>query len=103
LGADGAFCDDWAWVSGWFDWHTHGCDGEQENHIMSAARIVGIALLAAAAVLLLFGLQATNTFGEKIVEGVTGKYTQNTMAYLIAGAVAAAAGLGLTVFAPKKA
>lgn len=68
---------------------------------MTISRIVGIVLLAAAAVLLFFGIQATGTFGEKVVEGVTGKYTHNTMVYIVSGVCAAAAGLALVVFKGK--
>ena len=69
---------------------------------MVASRILGIILLIAAAVLLGFGINATHSFGEKVVEGFTGKYTDNTMLYIIGGAVAAAAGAALTFFGFRK-
>lgn len=65
---------------------------------MNMKRILGIVLLIVGAVLLYFGLQSTDSFGEKIVEGVTGRYSDGTMGYLIGGAVSAAIGLGLLVF-----
>lgn len=60
-------------------------------------RIAGIILLVLAAVLLFFGINATSSVGERIVEGVTGKYTRDTMIYIITGALAAGAGLGMTI------
>jgi hypothetical protein len=69
---------------------------------MMTSRFVGIILLIAAAVLLGFGINATHAFGEKVVEGFTGKYTDNTMLYLISGAVCAAAGAALTFFGFRK-
>ena len=65
-------------------------------------KIAGIVLLAAGGVLLFFGLQSTDSVSEKLVEGVTGRYSQGTMRYLIAGAVAGAAGLGLLLFGGRK-
>lgn len=65
---------------------------------MNMKRGLGIALLIVGAVLLYFGLQSTDSFGEKIVEGVTGRYSDGTMGYLIGGAVSTAIGLGLLVF-----
>lgn len=65
---------------------------------MNMKRIIGVALLIVGAVLLYFGLQSTDSFGEKIVEGVTGRYSDGTMGYIIGGAVSAALGLALLVF-----
>jgi len=69
---------------------------------MNMKRGLGLALLVIGGVLVYFGLQSTDSFGEKIVEGVTGRYSDGTMGYLIGGAVAAAAGLGLLVFGKGK-
>lgn len=69
---------------------------------MNMKRGLGIALLIVGAVLLYFGLQSTDSFGEKIVEGVTGRYSDGTMGYIIGGAVSAAIGLGLLVFGKGK-
>jgi hypothetical protein len=52
-------------------------------------------------VLLYFGFNATETFGEKLVEGVTGKYSDHTMRYLVGGAGTAAVGLLLTLFGKR--
>lgn len=68
---------------------------------MNGGKILGIVLLVAGAILLYFGITATDSVGEQLVEGVTGRYTDNTMWYLIGGGVAAAAGLGLLLFGRK--
>ena len=69
---------------------------------MVASRILGIILLLAGAVLLGLGVNATHAFGEKVVEGFTGKYSDNTMLYIISGTVCAAAGAALTFFGFRK-
>ncbi len=68
---------------------------------MSGAKILGIVLIVVGAILLYFGINATESVGEQVVEGVTGRYTDNTMWYLIGGGVAAAAGIGLLLFGKK--
>lgn len=68
---------------------------------MNGSRILGLVLLVAGAICLYFGLQATDSVGEQVVEGVTGRYTDDTMWYLIGGAVAGVAGLGLLLFGKK--
>ena len=69
---------------------------------MNMKRVLGFALLIVGALLLWFGLQSTDSLGEKIVEGVTGRYTDSTMAYLICGSFAGIAGLGLLTFGGKR-
>lgn len=69
---------------------------------MNMKRGLGLVLLIIGAVLLFFGLQSTDSFGEKIVEGVTGRYSDGTMGYIIGGAVSGALGLALLVFGGKK-
>lgn len=68
---------------------------------MSGARILGLILLVAGAILLYFGFQATESIGEEVVEGVTGRYSDETMWYLVGGGVAAVAGLALMLFGRK--
>ncbi|MCW8926868.1 MAG: DUF3185 family protein [Xanthomonadales bacterium] len=60
---------------------------------MSTSRLVGIGLLALGAILLYFGFNATDSAMEEIGEAFTGRYSDETMMYLIGGGVAAAAGL----------
>ena len=65
---------------------------------MNAKNVLGFVLLIVGAILLFFGVQSTGAFGEKIVHGVTGRYIDNTMAYLIGGGVSAVLGLALLIF-----
>jgi hypothetical protein len=58
-------------------------------------RVVGIVLLVVGAVLLYFGLQATDAPLEQVRESVTGDYSDQTMLYLIGGAAAAVGGIAL--------
>lgn len=60
---------------------------------MKNTKIIGIALLVVGAILLYFGINATDAPAEQVGEALTGKYSDNTMMYLIGGGVAAAAGL----------
>lgn len=69
---------------------------------MNMKRGVGLALLVIGAVLVYFGLQSTESLSERVVEGVTGRYSDGTMTYLIGGAAAAAVGLALLVFGKSR-
>lgn len=60
---------------------------------MNNSRLIGIGLLALGAILLYFGFNATESAVEEIGEAFTGRYSDETMAYLIGGGVAAVAGL----------
>lgn len=62
---------------------------------MSNSKLIGIVLLALGAVLLYFGFNSTNSAVEEIGEAITGRYSDETMMYLIGGGVAAVAGLFL--------
>lgn len=62
---------------------------------MSGMKIVGVVLLVLGAILLYFGFNATDSIGEQVVEGVTGRYTDQTMWYLIGGGIAGVLGLVL--------
>lgn len=64
---------------------------------MSPSRILGVVLLVVGVILLYFGLRATDSLGESISEGLTGKYSDETTWYLVGGAAAAITG-GLLVF-----
>lgn len=68
---------------------------------MAASKLVGLVLIVLGAILLYFGFTATDSIGEQVVEGVTGRYTDQTMWYLIGGGVSAVAGLALLVFGRK--
>ena len=63
-----------------------------------SARILGIVLLVVGALLLAFGFNATDSVSDSISEGVTGRYTDKTMWYLIGGAALAIGGAALAFF-----
>ena len=69
---------------------------------MANKKIVGLVLLAVGAVLLYFGFQATDAPLEEARETLTGDYSDQTMLYLIGGAAAAVAGLGLLALGGKR-
>jgi hypothetical protein len=60
---------------------------------MAHSKILGFALFVIGAIALYFGLNATNAPMEEVTEAFTGKYSDQTMLYLIGGAVAGIAGL----------
>jgi len=64
---------------------------------MNTSKLIGIGLLVLGGILLYFGFNAMNSTGEEISEAFTGKYSDETMMYLIGGGVAAVAGLFMTV------
>jgi hypothetical protein len=65
---------------------------------MGSVRVFGLVLLAIGIVLLIFGYNASQSVGERIVEGVTGHFTNQTMWYLIGGVAAVVGGLGLSIW-----
>lgn len=69
---------------------------------MSPVRIVGIVLLVVGVILLYMGFNATESIADQVSETVTGRYTENTTLYLIAGAAAAVGGLLLAVLGRGK-
>lgn len=64
---------------------------------MSQKAILGIALLVVGLILLYFGYNASESITEGVTEAVTGKYSDETMYYLIGGAVASIVGLVLLI------
>lgn len=65
---------------------------------MSTSRIAGIVALAIGVVLLIFAYQASNTAVEELSNTLTGRYTDQTMWYLILGIAATAGGGALLIF-----
>ncbi len=65
---------------------------------MSSNKILGLVLLIVGIVLLVFGLNATDSVADTVSEGFTGKYTDETMWYIIGGIVAAIAGGSMFLF-----
>jgi hypothetical protein len=62
---------------------------------MSTNKIIGLVLLILGAVLVFFGLNAADAPLEEASEALTGRYSDETMYYLIGGAVAAVLGIVL--------
>lgn len=65
---------------------------------MAGSKLVGVVLLVVGIALLYFGYQSTQSIGNQLAETVTGRFTDETMWYLIGGAAAAAAGAFMTFF-----
>lgn len=65
---------------------------------MALPRIIGIVLLVVGIILLFFGWNASQSLGDQVAETFTGRFTDETMWYLIGGAAAAAVGAFLLVF-----
>jgi len=63
---------------------------------MNIFRVIGTTLLIVGGVLLVFGIAATQKTGEQVVGKVTGRYTEQTMWYIIGGIALIAGGFGLT-------
>jgi len=60
---------------------------------VSGKRLIGIALLVIGVILLVVGYNATQAPVEELTESFTGRFSDETMVYLIGGAVAAVVGL----------
>ncbi len=59
-------------------------------------RVIGYVLLAVGVVLLFFGINASQKVPEQAVEKVSGKYTNNTMVYIVGGIACLVAGAGIS-------
>lgn len=68
---------------------------------MSAGRITGIVILVLGVVLLLFGMNAADSFGEQLREGLTGQFSDTTTLYIIGGILAIVVGCLLAAFAGR--
>jgi hypothetical protein len=66
-------------------------------------RIIGLVLLAVGVTLLIFGYNASQSVGEKVVEGITGRFTEQTMGYLIGGIAALVGGAALCIWGGRSA
>jgi uncharacterized membrane protein len=60
---------------------------------MNNKKMIGIILLVIGVIALYFGFNATNAPMEEVTEAFTGQYSDQTMVYLIGGAIAGIAGL----------
>ena len=66
-------------------------------------RMLGIVLLAAGVVLIVFGANESKSFGSEISKFFTGNPTDRSMWLLLAGLVVAAVGLGMTFLPARRA
>lgn len=69
---------------------------------MSFLRTIGLVLLAVGVTLLFFGYNASQTVGEQVVEGFTGRFTNQTMWYFIGGIAAVVGGGGLAFWGRRE-
>ncbi|KKO45267.1 membrane protein [Arsukibacterium ikkense] len=60
-------------------------------------RIVAIVLLVVGLLLLFFAYQSSQSMGDQLKEAVTGSFTDSTTWFMILGAAAAVAGVGMLV------
>ena len=68
---------------------------------MSPQRIAGIVLLVLGVVLLIVGLNASESVADQVSETFTGRFTRETMWYIIGGIAAAVLGLILVLFGAR--
>jgi hypothetical protein len=65
--------------------------------VMNMNRIIAVALLVGGVVLVILGINATNSFGSDVSRFFTGSPTDKAIWMLIGGIIAAIVGLGLTL------
>ncbi len=64
---------------------------------MKQGKLIGIALLVIGLVLLYMGFNAANSPAEEIGQTLTGRYSNQTLMYLIGGAVLGVAGIIMAI------
>jgi drug/metabolite transporter (DMT)-like permease len=64
--------------------------------------IIGLCILVIGVILLVFGYNQTQSLSGEVGEALTGKYSDETMLYLILGAVGVIAGLAITFTGGKR-
>jgi len=62
---------------------------------MKDTKLIGVVCLVVGAILLFFGWQSSESVGDQLTEALTGRFTEQTMMYIIGGAVALVVGLYL--------
>jgi len=68
---------------------------------MNTQRIFGLSLLALGVVLLVIGMNSSHSMADQLSNTVTGRFTDNTLWYIVGGIVIGLAGLGMTLFGPR--
>jgi len=69
---------------------------------MSAIQLVGVVVLVLGVVVLGLGINAANSLTEQVVEGLTGRFTERTTWYILAGIAMIVAGLALALFGRQR-
>jgi len=64
---------------------------------MSQQRIIGIVLLVVGAIVLVMGMNASKSVSDQVSQTFTGRFTKETMWYLIGGGAAALIGLLMAI------
>jgi len=59
---------------------------------MNGNKILGLVILAVGVVLIYFGWQGSESISDQVSEAVTGRFTDETMIYIVGGIVAAIIG-----------
>lgn len=62
---------------------------------MKTRKLTGLVLIMAGGALLYFGINATESPVEELSRTLTGRYSDQTMIYLLGGGVSAAVGLAM--------
>ena len=62
---------------------------------MSQSKTIGLVVLAIGSILLLFAWRASQAPVDQISEALTGRFTENTMLYLVSGLIGIVAGIAL--------
>ncbi len=65
-------------------------------------RVLGVVVLIVGLVILGFGLSSTQAVTEQVIEGVSGRYTANTMWYIIGGVAMTLGGIAIAIFGDNK-
>ena len=63
---------------------------------MYLQRVLGLAILVVGIFLLVFGINSTNKVSERVSQDFSGKYTNNTMWYIIGGSALIIIGGGMS-------
>lgn len=68
---------------------------------MSTTKLVALALIVVGGISLYFGYTASESALESVTQTVTGRFSDQTMMYLIGGTTCAVVGVGLLLFGKK--
>ena len=65
-------------------------------------RVFGVVILIVGLVVLGFGINSSQSVGEKVVENLSGRFTSNTMGYIMGGIALIVGGGALAFFGGNK-